>query len=197
MVTGLKNPESVCVGPGPDRKVYVTIIGEFDKDGDGAVVRHRRAARPSRSSTGLDDPKGIVVVPEVALRHRQDEGPAHRRTARARPRSSPPPTKFPTPPMFLNDIAVDPESGTLYVSDSGDLKGKGGAVYRIDPKGQGHARRRRRRSSPGSTRPTACMNDGTSSPARRRLRHRQPAPREARRRHVREDRRRASTAPTA
>jgi glucose/arabinose dehydrogenase len=36
----------------------------------------------------------------------------------------------------LNDVAVDPESGLVYVSDSGDLMGKGGAVYRIDPKGK-------------------------------------------------------------
>jgi glucose/arabinose dehydrogenase len=32
--------------------------------------------------------------------------------------------------MFLNDICVD-ENGVLYVSDSGDLKGNGGAIYRI------------------------------------------------------------------
>src|SRR5205823_2189839 len=38
--------------------------------------------------------------------------------------------------LFLNDVVVDPESGTLYVSDSGDFKGKGGAIYRIDPKGK-------------------------------------------------------------
>src|ERR1019366_4197451 len=43
---------------------------------------------------------------------------------------------FPTPPLFLNDIVVDPENTIkeqqiLYVSDSGDLKGNGGAIYRI------------------------------------------------------------------
>src|SRR5262249_54924744 len=43
--------------------------------------------------------------------------------------------KFPTMPKFLNDVVVDPENGMVYVSDSGDLKGKGGAVYRINPKG--------------------------------------------------------------
>src|SRR5207248_2965439 len=37
---------------------------------------------------------------------------------------------FPTPPLFLNDITAD-EHGVLYVSDSGDLKGNGGAIYRI------------------------------------------------------------------
>ncbi len=42
---------------------------------------------------------------------------------------------FPSPPLFLNDLAVD-EEGTLYASDSGDLQGKGGAVYRIDIRGK-------------------------------------------------------------
>src|SRR5207253_10031368 len=34
-----------------------------------------------------------------------------------------------------NDVAADPESGMIYVSDSGDLQGGGGAVYRITPNG--------------------------------------------------------------
>ena len=35
-VTGLVNPESVCVTPAG---TFVTTIGEFDKDGDGAVMK--------------------------------------------------------------------------------------------------------------------------------------------------------------
>ena len=35
-VTGLLNPESVAIVG--DGKFYVSVIGEFDKDGDGAVV---------------------------------------------------------------------------------------------------------------------------------------------------------------
>ena len=46
-----------------------------------------------------------------------------------------PANAFPTPPLFLNDITADPESGMLYVSDSGDLKGHNGAVYSITPQG--------------------------------------------------------------
>jgi sugar lactone lactonase YvrE len=42
---------------------------------------------------------------------------------------------FPTPPQFLNDICVD-EGGTLYVTDSGDFKGAGGAVYRVNARGR-------------------------------------------------------------
>src|SRR6266481_5749745 len=57
-ITGLKNPESACVGP--DGAVYVTEIGEFGKDGDGqvSVVKQGKAAP---LATGLDDPKGIVL----------------------------------------------------------------------------------------------------------------------------------------
>ena len=56
-VSGLKNPESVCLGP--DGSAYVTEIGEFDKDGDGqvSVIKEGKA---SPFATGLDDPKGIV-----------------------------------------------------------------------------------------------------------------------------------------
>ena len=42
------------------------------------------------------------------------------------------PLNFPRQPMFLNDIAVDVPNEVLLVSDSGDLEGGGGAVYRID-----------------------------------------------------------------
>ena len=170
-------------------EIYVTVIGEFDKDGDGAVMRRRgRQGRPVRHRPRR--PQGARRLPAMAVRRRQGPRLAHRR-ARARPRSSPPPNAFPTPPLFLNDVAVDPESGTLYVSDSGDLKGNGGAVYRIDPQGQGRrAGHRRARSCPALQTPNGLALDGAVAPARRRLRHRRAAPRQARRRHAREARRR-------
>ena len=56
-ITGLKNPESVAIGT--DGRTYVTVIGEFDKDGDGSVqVIQDGKAVPF--ATGLDDPKGMV-----------------------------------------------------------------------------------------------------------------------------------------
>ncbi|HEY2251142.1 MAG TPA: hypothetical protein VGH74_08785, partial [Planctomycetaceae bacterium] len=134
LVTGLKNPESVCLGP--NGLAYVTEIGEFDKDGDGqvSVIKDGKA---SPFATGLDDPKGIVYfnnafyVTDKTRVVKIDMG--GKVTALATP------DRFPTPPKFLNDIAVDPEADpfknkyeSLYVSDSGDLKGAEGAVYRID-----------------------------------------------------------------
>ena len=129
MVTGMTNPESVCLGK--DGRIYVTEIGEFGKAGDGKVsVIVDGKAKPF--ATGLDDPKGIVefqndlYVTDITRVVKVDaKGQATTFTAA---------DKFPSPPLFLNDIAVEPMSGTLFVSDSGDLKGAGGKVFRIDVK---------------------------------------------------------------
>ncbi len=130
LVTGLKNPESACIGL--DGRIYVTVIGEFDKDGDGSVVVIQDG-KAVPFTTELDDPKGIVAFKEflyVADKTRvwkiDPKGKATVLAAAA---------AFPTKPLFLNDIAVD-QFGTLYVSDSGTLEGKGGAIYRIDLKGK-------------------------------------------------------------
>lgn len=126
-VTGLKNPESVCYGP--QGLLYVTEIGEFDKDGDGTVsVIEDGKARTF--ATGLDDPKGIVfykdalyVADKTKVVKIDDQGKTSVYAAAA---------DFPTSPKFLNDVAIEPATGILLVSDSGDLKGKGGAVFWID-----------------------------------------------------------------
>ena len=61
LVTGLKNPESVAVGM--DGRIYVSEIGEFDKDGDGRIlVIDGDKAVPF--ATGLDDPKGLMAYKE-------------------------------------------------------------------------------------------------------------------------------------
>jgi hypothetical protein len=133
MVTGLVNPESVCVGLGG--RIFVTTIGEFDKDGDGAVmVITDGKAVPF--VTGLDDPKGMASFQRWL--YVADKTKVYRIDAfQKEPRAElfVPANAFPVPPLFLNDIAVDPESGTIFVSDSGDFKGGGGAVYRITQNG--------------------------------------------------------------
>jgi glucose/arabinose dehydrogenase/DNA-binding beta-propeller fold protein YncE len=130
MVSGLKNPESVCVGL--DGRIYVTCIGEFDKDGDGAVmVIEDGKAKPF--AEGLDDPKGMVSFKQFLFVADK------KRVVRVDPKGKVTvlagSEKFPIPPIFLNDVAVD-EYGTLYVSDSGDLKGNGGAIFRISQDGK-------------------------------------------------------------
>jgi len=130
LVSGLKNPESVAIGP--DGRIYVSEIGEFGKDGDGRImVIVKGKAMPF--ATGLDDPKGMVawgnslfVTDKKCVWRIDRKGKAHVFAAEK---------AFPTPPLFLNDITVD-EQGIFYVSDSGDLTGEGGAIYRIFPNGR-------------------------------------------------------------
>ncbi len=130
LVTGLKNPESVAVGFGG--KIFVTEIGEFDKDGDGRVlVVENGKAVPF--TTDLDDPKGMVFFQDAL--YVADKKRIWKIDAKGKATVFADAKAFPIPPLFLNDLAVD-EVGTLYASDSGDLKGAGGAVFRIDQKGK-------------------------------------------------------------
>ncbi len=157
LVTGLKNPESVAVGA--DGRIYVGMIGEFGKDGDGAVmVIEDGKATPF--ATGLDDPKGLVAVPEgllVADKTRIWQIDRKGKTAVLVASEA-----FPTPPRFLNDLVVDPESGLLYVSDSGDFEGKGGAIFRVDPKSKKVTLVSDARRFPGMHTPNGLVMDGAS-----------------------------------
>ena len=131
MGTGLKNPESVAVSS--DGKIYVSVIGEFGKDGDGSIVIFENG-KFREFVKGLNDPKGLAAFGDALF------VADNNRVLRIERKSGQvtlfaPSNAFPVPPLFLNDVAVDPESGMVYVSDSGDLKGNDGAVYKITPKG--------------------------------------------------------------
>ena len=129
VMAGLKNPESVCIGP--QGLLYVSEIGEIGKDGDGRIV----VIEDGKARTffgGLDDLKGIVFMKDafyVADKKRVVKIGAD---GELRIFQQFLPANFPKLPMFLNDIAVDVPNEVLLVSDSGDIKGNGGAVYRID-----------------------------------------------------------------
>jgi glucose/arabinose dehydrogenase len=128
-ITGLKSPESVCIGP--NGAAYVTEIGEFGKDGDGqvSVIRDGKAVP---FATGLDDPKGIVFFGNDF--YVADKTRVMKIDLQGKVTPLITADKFPSPPLFLNDVAVEPENGVLFVSDSGDLMGKGGAVFRFELK---------------------------------------------------------------
>jgi sugar lactone lactonase YvrE len=125
VVQGLKMPESALAAP--DGKLYVSEIGEFGKDGDGVIsVVGESGAKPL--ATGMDDPKGLAfhkgrlyVADKTRILKVARDGKWEVFVA---------PGAFPAKPQFLNDLVVG-DDGALYVSDSGDLNGKGGAVYRI------------------------------------------------------------------
>jgi len=127
LVSDLKNPESVVVANG---KTYVTLIGEFGKDGDGSViVIDKGKAMPFCAD--LDDPKGIAAFQQWL--YVADKKGVWKIDLKGKAELFAPAKAFPTPPLFLNDVVVNPESGVVFVSDSGTLEGKGGAVYKITP----------------------------------------------------------------
>ena len=126
LVSGLKNPESIAVSS--DGRVFVTLIGEFDKNGDGSVGLLKDGKVVSFAE-GFDDPKGMVSFFQWLFV--ADKNKIRRIDLKSGKADVYVETKdFPIPPMFLNDLAVD-EAGNLYVSDSGDLKGGGGAIFRV------------------------------------------------------------------
>jgi glucose/arabinose dehydrogenase len=130
LASGLKNPESVAVGG--DGRIYVSVIGEFDTPGDGQVVVVANG-KAQKFATGLDDPKGLAVAQDALFvadgqRVWKIDGAGKASVFVAA-------DAFPKPPRFLNDLAIDDE-GNLFVSDSGDLKGGEGAVYRITPQAE-------------------------------------------------------------
>lgn len=157
LVTGLKNPESVCIGN--DGRVYVTEIGEFGTDGDGqvTVVVDGKAQAFAK---GLNDPKGIVAFQNALFV--TDKTRVVKIDAKGQVTTLTPAEKFPATPQFLNDIALDAESGALYVSDSGNLEGAGGAVYRIASKTGDVSLVVDAKSLPGLHTPNGLALDGAS-----------------------------------
>jgi gluconolactonase len=126
-ISGLKNPESAAVGP--DGKVYVTVIGEREKKGDGSVAIVEPSGKITPFATGLDDPHGVVIVGQAL--YIADVKVVWKVDMKGKVEIYLGPEGFPRAPGYLNDI-TDDGKGNFYVSDSGNRAGKRGAVYRID-----------------------------------------------------------------
>lgn len=131
VVGGLKMPESVVVGA--DGMLYVSEIGEFGKDGDGQVSVIGSDGKPKVLATGMDDPKGLAL--SRGTLYVADKTRILKVGKNGKWKVFVDAAAFPAKPQFLNDLTFD-RSGNLYVSDSGDLKGKGGAVYLVAPDGK-------------------------------------------------------------
>lgn len=143
LVRGLKNPAAVAVGS--DGRVYVSTLGERDKDGDGAiVVIDKGKAVPF--ATGLDDPRGLVA--RAGFLFVADKKRVWRIDAKGKA------SAFATAGLSLRDIDID-EMGTLYVSDTR------GGIYRIDPKGKASLVTDAKRS-PALQAPAGLVMDGLS-----------------------------------
>jgi sugar lactone lactonase YvrE len=155
LVSGLKNPASVAVGV--DERIYITVIGEKNKDGDGQVlvVENGKAAP---FAAGMDQPHGIVAFQQWLFV--VDKNRVWRIDRKGKAEVFAAPNAFPAPPSFLTDITVD-EEGTLYVSDVGELKSLNGAIYRISPKGKVNVATDAERT-PALKAPTGLVMDGMS-----------------------------------
>lgn len=127
LVTGLKNPESVCYAA--NGKLYLTEVGEFDKDGDGRVLLID-GEKATEFAKGLDDPKGMCALKDTLFVADKTKvlmiDPQGKVSVYVDTKA------FPVPPLYLNDIAIEPRSNAILVSDSGDTKGNEGKVYRIN-----------------------------------------------------------------
>jgi sugar lactone lactonase YvrE len=124
-ISGLVSPESAAQDAKGD--IYVSEIGEFNKDGDGKITRISIDGKLSTFASGMDDPKGLTFI-----------GKSLYVTDKNRVLKVEPDGKwtvfgstmaFPQTPVFLNDITSD-DAGNIYVSDSGNLK-SGGAIFKI------------------------------------------------------------------
>src|SRR5262249_56317908 len=100
-----------------------------------------------------DDPKGIVAFRQFLFV--TDKKRVWRIDPKGKTTVLAAAEAFPAPPVFLNDIAVD-EMGNLYVSDSGDLKGNGGAIFRVSQGGEGTPLADANKAPP-PTRPTQVL----------------------------------------
>jgi len=130
-ITGLKMPESAIAAR--DGRVFVSEIGEFGKDGDGQITVVDKNGETKVFAQGLDDPKGLAMVGKdlyVADNHHVIKITPDGKTSVFAAAEA-----FPDAPQFLNDLESD-AAGNIYVSDSGDLKGAGGAIYKINPQGK-------------------------------------------------------------
>ena len=169
----------------PDGKVYVSVIGEFDKPGDGAVVRIEDG-KVVPFANGLDDPKGLVAFQQwlfVADRDKVVRGS----TPRAKTEVIAGPDAFPTPaevpqrpgrrprererPDLVRQRLRRPEGRRRGRLPHHAAEPEGEECADTDAEGHRHSSRTRRRS-PGCTRRTGwpstvgiISSSPTSAPA--------------------------------
>src|SRR5215216_3816784 len=123
IITGLKQPESIAIGP--DGRVYISETGEYEKANDG-YISILEGVKLRRFAGGLDDPHGIKWYRDH-LFVSDNMGMVWRIDARENPERFVDVTDFPRKVTNFNDLEID-ESGNLYISDSGDWEGRGGAI---------------------------------------------------------------------
>ncbi len=111
-------PESVV--PGFDGKLHVTLMGAKREkgDGDGQIVVVD-GDKVTILASGLDDPKGLVFLDGRLITADFDQVWAI--DARGQKTLLAGPDAFPKPPLYLNDVVIDPRRGGILVTDMGNL----------------------------------------------------------------------------
>jgi glucose/arabinose dehydrogenase len=131
LVSQLKQPTAVAIGG--DGRIYISESGEPTKHGDGRVLVVDKAGKAIPFATGLEAPRGMASWQNGFFV--TDKNGVWRIDATGKGVLFAAKERFPSQPHSLHGIAVD-ENGLLYVSDTGDRRGHGGAVYSIDDKAQ-------------------------------------------------------------
>ncbi len=124
LVRGLKNPDSVAVGP--DGRIHVSLVAEPGKEGTGSIVVLQKG-KAVPFATGLDAPNGLVSA--AGFLFIADRGRILRIDRKGKVHVHVEAKAFPGAPAYFNDIEADTQ-GNLYVSHR-DPRGKSAAVYRI------------------------------------------------------------------
>lgn len=111
------NPESVVRGFGG--RLHVTLMGERREKGDrdGSIVSIDEKGTVNSLAAGFDDPKGLVFTGQVLITADFDHVWAIDSSGRKRVIAGP--EDFPTPPLYLNDVALEPGGKSVLVTDMG------------------------------------------------------------------------------
>ena len=121
------NPESAFSTP--EGRIFVSEIGGFGVKNDGRILEVFKDGKVKVIASGLNDPKGLIVVDNVIYVTDVDE--IKTVTLSGKVSSWLGPKNFPKKTAFLNDIAIG-QNNVIYISDSGnkvDGMRKGGAVF--------------------------------------------------------------------
>ncbi len=150
LVNDLKHPSAVCAGP--DGRIYVAVGSDKLFDGYAIlVVRDNKAVPFTRIPGSVQSmawyQKWLFVVDQTKIWKVDPQGKAEVFVSAS---------SVLQPKHYFCMIAIDPESGALYVSDW-DESGQKGQIYRIDPKGKVSPI-----TKPGELEPCALILDGAS-----------------------------------
>lgn len=119
LAVGLK-PESAVHGFGG--KLYVTLMGDTRTEGDGdgsiAVIDGENV---TTFTSGLDDPKGMVFINNRLIT--TDFDTVWAINAQGEKTVLAGPSAFPSPPIYLNDVAIESNGESLLIVDMGDRSG--------------------------------------------------------------------------